>query len=300
VRILITGGAGRLGFYTAQELREHRHDVVLFDTLESRDKDATLMKGDVMSSGDLSKAMDGCEAVIHLAGIPMLTPETRPIWRINAGGTLNVLECMVAKGVRRVVLASSICAQGFIFATTPMNVDVFPVDESYDGKPDDIYGLSKLSAELLCQGYVRRHKIEAVALRLATVWFPDLPEATKRLVARAGNPDQGMVSLWNYIDARDAAQAFRLAAEKPGLSFEIVNIGAAETCSFMPTADLVKQFYPGHPTFAPGFPRHAHDPLWNIERAKRLLGFAPRHTWKEYRATPSAAAKTDSTEPVRQ
>jgi len=279
MKVLITGGAGRLGDYVAKEL-EAAHELVLFDTAEPGSSKHPVHVGDVLSESDVMAALDGCDAVVHLAGIPILTPAHRDIWRVNADGTLNVLECMAAKGVRRIVFASSICAEGFINSATPMPVSRFPVDESYDGVPDDVYGLSKVAGELLCRGYVTRFGFTAFSLRLATILYPDIPQSVSRLERHAGA--DGARFLWNYVDARDAAQAVRLALNSSLVGHHAFHVGAGDTCSPTPSLELIRQFYShGNPTFAAGFPTHAHEAVWSIDQIKEKLGYLPAHPWRQ-------------------
>lgn len=279
MKVLITGGAGRLGRYVADELAE-RHEIVLFDAVDHGATRHPLKVGDVLSEEAVTDALQGCEAVVHLAGIPILTPEHRKIWQINTDGTLNVLECMVKTGTRRIVFASSICAEGFINSSSPMPVGRMPVEEDYDGLPDDVYGLSKTAGELLCQAYVRRHGFEAVSLRLATILYPDIEQSVGRL-ERHSQAD-GARFLWNYVDARDAAQATRLALESGSTGHEVFHVGADDTCSPTPTRELIEKYYPhGNPVMAEGFPGREHEAVWSIRRLKEELGYTPKYSWRQ-------------------
>ncbi len=280
MKVLITGGAGRLGQYLAGEMIA-AHDVRLFDISAGNSK-YPVIEGDILSKDSVAAAMRGCDVVVHLAGIPVPIPDSRKLWDINATGTFTVLEAMVDAGVRRMVFASSICAVGFIFSSRPMPVSRFPIREDYDGRPDDIYGLSKLTGESLCDAYVSRHGFDIVSLRLASVTFPDLPATVERL--RRDARAEGARFLWNYIDARDAALAFRLAAEAGTKGHRILNVGADDTCSPDSTRALVETFYPGSPPIDPGFDAAGHNALWRNDLAREELGFVPRHSWREYDA----------------
>lgn len=291
MRVLVTGGAGRLGRYVVDELRG-RHGVRVFDAA-APDAAVPSITGDIRSAEQVDAAFAGVEAVIHLAAIPLYTGENRKIWEINVDGTFNVLEAAVRAGVRRIVLASSICAQGFISWSRPFVPAYLPVDEDHPAWPDDTYGLSKLIGEELCYAYARRYGVQAVALRLATIWFPFLPENTVRLVQRVSQPETLAGFLWNYVDARDAARAFGLALEHDVGEFRVLNIGAADTCSDVPTLELIKRFYPDVQQLRnrARFLVEEHAPLWDIGRARRELGYEPQHSWREYaeRLKPQAS-----------
>lgn len=276
MNVLITGAAGRFGRYITEELRG-RHELVLFDAVGARDN--AILIGDVLSEDDLASAIEKCDAVVHLAGIPILTPEHRRIWEVNTTGTLNVLECMVKKGTKRIVFASSICAEGFINSSVPMPIGQVPVDESYNGVPDDVYSLSKTAGELLCLSYVRRYDIQAVSLRLATILYPDIPQSVARL--ERDSQENGARFLWNYVDARDAAQAVRLALECGSTGHEIFHVGAADTCSPTPSRELIAKHYPhGSPIIAEGFAANEHEAVWSIRRLQERLGYSPKYSWR--------------------
>ena len=84
-------------------------------------------------------------------------------------------------------------------------------------------------------------------------------------------------NLWSYIDSRDGAQAVRKALEfdRPGV--EVFIIAAADTLMSRPNDELVAEVYPDIPyTSPPG----KNDTLLSIEKARRLLGFQPEHTWR--------------------
>lgn len=106
--IAVTGAAGTVGAFVAEELAAHGHEVVAVDLAEPASGSGTFRRGDVEDLDALSIAFAGCDAIVHLAatreaGIapPAVT------FRINALGTMNALEAAVRVGATRFVLASS-------------------------------------------------------------------------------------------------------------------------------------------------------------------------------------------------
>ena len=83
--------------------------------------------------------------------------------------------------------------------------------------------------------------------------------------------------LWAFTDARDAAQAFRLAVESEGIEHEVLLIGGNDTCSTVETRELISRHYPGVPLKAP---LEGHASLFSNEKASRMLGYRPRYTWR--------------------
>jgi len=78
MRVLVTGGAGYIGNYVVEEVLENGHDVRVLDSMLWGDgaldpfvdhERLEIREGDIRHIEDLSYAMEGCDAVIHLAGI---------------------------------------------------------------------------------------------------------------------------------------------------------------------------------------------------------------------------------------
>jgi UDP-glucose 4-epimerase len=85
-------------------------------------------------------------------------------------------------------------------------------------------------------------------------------------------------NLWAYIDARDGAQAVRKALEHSGRGFEMFIIANADTVMMRPNAELMAEVFPDMP-----FRREvgANETLLSIEKAQRVLGYKPRHGWRD-------------------
>jgi nucleoside-diphosphate-sugar epimerase len=90
-------------------------------------------------------------------------------------------------------------------------------------------------------------------------------------------------NLWGYIDARDGAQAVRLALARQTPGAEVFIIANADTVSSLPNADLVAEFYPDVEIRGS---LGQHETLLSIDKARRLLGFRPAHSWRDARTIP--------------
>lgn len=278
MNVLITGGSGNLGRYTVDEMRKE-HRVIVFDIKEPHQKDVSFLRGDVLSISDLEKALKGVDAVIHLAAIPHpLSDPPEKVFIVNAQGTFNVLEAANRCKVKRVVMASSDSTLGFVFKTNPSLIpEYLPIDECHPLKPEDPYGLSKLIGEEICASYTRRTGIETVCLRICYVWFPHLKDAYRSLV---DDPDKWWQSLWVYEDARDAARAFRLAVEVEGLKHERMFICANDNGTREESLTLIERYYPQVKKIDRERLRGRASLISN-EKAKQILGFRPRYSWKD-------------------
>ena len=86
-------------------------------------------------------------------------------------------------------------------------------------------------------------------------------------------------NLWNYIDARDIATACRLAIEIDGLSAEIMNLGADDTCQDIKSIDLVKAEFPNLTDIRSDI--SGFQPIYCNKKAKKMLGWQPVHFWRD-------------------
>jgi len=293
VKVLVTGGGGQLGKYVVEELKKD-HEITILDLVKPRDNQHQFIEANLAHFEDVKRALEDTQAVIHLAAIPIDTGEVHKIWQTNVTGTFNLLEAAAQSNTKKIVAASSIDAYGFEFWSKPFTPDYFPLDEKHPCKPDDSYGMSKMIGEKLCYGYSRRYGTLIICLRLATILYPGSQEA-EHWVSEVENPEFYMLpdrvqfkdSIWAYVDARDAAQAFRLSLEKLGdydLGYGIYNIGARDIFSQVDSLELIKRYYPDVKMILneEGFLLDKKKALFDITKAQKDLGYEPKFTWREH------------------
>ena len=256
-----------------------KHEITVFDSKEPLDKEVKFIKGDILDIAGLESAFRDVEAIIHLAAIPnpkIDSPER--VFNVNAMGTFNVLEGAARCKVRRVVMASSDSTLGFLFrANPPLMPEYLPIDESHPLKTEDPYGLSKLVDEEICQMYTRRAGMETICLRICWVWFPHMAEDYRALV---DDPEKWWQYLWVYEDARDAAQAFRLGTEVPGLKHERLFVCADDNGTRVDSLELIKKYYPGIKKVDEAKLK-GRASLISAEKAKKILRYRPEYSWKD-------------------
>jgi len=306
LRVLITGGSGKIGTRLIERLEKSNYQTVNFDVRPPKSGKYEFIEGSILDREAVQKATKNVDVVIHLAAYPMeeVIPSYPQGWDVNCTGTFNVFEYSVKNKVKKVIYASSICAVGFITWNTPNHsIIYFPVDEKHPCRPENIYGASKLLAEKLAYMYSRRSNTSFIGFRIATVWFdgpnggPD--EDTKTLIddfvkdpANILNrsfpyPNVTVHALkdlsWQYVGVWDVAEAFKLAIENANTKFDIYNLGAEDSCSDWDSLKIAQYFYPGvsirNPTI---FLLDRKRTLWDISKAKRKLGFKPKFRWTEY------------------
>jgi nucleoside-diphosphate-sugar epimerase len=277
--VAVTGGSGKLGRACVRELVEHGYEVTNVDLAPSRDGLAPLVRADVTEFGQALEALAGvderpaADAVVHLAAIPApgLVPNAE-VFRVNTLSTYNVFEAARRLEMKNVVWASSETVLGLPFETPP---PYMPIDERSPPRPESAYSLSKLVGETMAEQFCRRDPdLKIIGLRFSNVMEPEDYAAFPGFDA---NPMQRKWNLWAYIDARDGAQAVRRALESDLTAAEVFIVANADTVMSRPNAELAAEVFPGVP-LADGL--GANETLLSIDKARKLLGYEPRHSWR--------------------
>lgn len=278
MKIVVTGGSGRLGGYVVRELLDHGYAVLSLDKVAPKSPLCPSWIADLRNSGSLYEALSGAGGIIHLGAYqkPGLVADTETFSN-NITATYNVLKAAADLGVKRVVIASSIAAFGFLYAPRIWPPDYLPLDEHHPCQPQDPYGLSKLLGEKVADGFVASHAISILSLRFPGVNF-DL--SYRSFADRWKEPKARLGGFWSYIDARDAAAACRLALEANLTGHVVLNVAAPTSTMRGPTDELIQKYIPGVKKAKKGLTGN-----WSgmdSSAAETLLGFKAKHTWEKY------------------
>jgi nucleoside-diphosphate-sugar epimerase len=151
-----------------------------------------------------------------------------------------------------------------------------PVDEEYPPRPEWSYAMAKLVDETLAREFCRwDRELKMIGLRFSNVLEPS---DYASFPAFDADPRTRKWNLWAYIDARDGAQAIRLALEHPMKGFDVFVIANADTVMTRPNKELMAAAFPDTPFKRPVGP---NETLLSIEKARRILGYEPRHSWRK-------------------
>ncbi|ARJ06817.1 UDP-glucose 4-epimerase [Cnuibacter physcomitrellae] len=284
MRIAVTGSSGKLGSVVAAELRAAGHEVIGLDAVGRRGPG--FVQVDLTDHGQVIDALggvgdqhDGVDALVHLAAIP--APGIRSdiaTFHNNIAATFNVFWAATRLGIRRIVYASSETVLGLPFDVPPPYI---PVDEDYPARPESVYSLVKHLEEQLAIELVRWHPdLSITALRFSNVMVDEDYAA----FPFDDDPLERKWNLWGYIDARDGAQAVQRALEVAPPGFDRFIIAAADTVSTVPNEELIAAVFPDVPRKRAVT---ADETLLSIDKARRLLGYAPTHSWRDSRGTSS-------------
>jgi UDP-glucose 4-epimerase len=280
MRIALTGSSGKLGTVVARELTTAGHEVIGFDVIGTRGPafvqiDLTDYGQVVDAFGSVGDRHDGVDAIVHLGAVP--APGIRPdiaTFHNNMAATFNVFHAATRLGIDRVVYASSETVQGLPFDVPPPYI---PVDEEYPARPESVYSLVKHLEEQLAIELVRWHPgLSITALRFSNVM---VPEDYAEFPSFDADPMRRKWNVWSYIDARDGAQAVLRALENAPAGFDRFLIAAADTVMSRPNAELVAEVFPGVEIRGD---LGTNESLFSTEKARRLLGYEPKHSWRDH------------------
>jgi nucleoside-diphosphate-sugar epimerase len=278
--VVLTGGSGKLGRVCLAHLLEHGYEVTNVDLVRPAQDLSPFVQADLADMGQAMEVLHhvddrhhGIDAVVHLGAVP--APGMQPgaeLFRNNTISTYNVFSAARHFGVRNVVWASSETVLGLPFDTPPPYA---PVDEEYPPRPESSYSLSKTMGEEMARQFCRwEPEMKIIGLRFSNVMLPGDYAAFPRF---EDDPASRKWNLWGYIDARDGSQAVRRALEADLTGADIFIIANADTVMTRPVTELMAEFYPGVPWKHEVGP---HDTLLSIDKARRVLGYAPEYSWR--------------------
>lgn len=297
MKILITGACGFLARVLARELESSplRHELVLLD--RTRPEDSTVFVpgsheralepwttthpfflGEITDPGAVRVALEGVDAIIHLAaavsGLPEFGVDT---FHVNSCGTFVVLDEARRAGVSRFLCASSVNAFGTFhwrLSGAPVVYHALPLTEQFAPIPEDAYSLSKLVNEHTCAAFSRAYGLTTAAFRFAGVWGAAMFEekAAQPLPATQRWED----NLYSWVHIADIARGLRQAVECQTLpKHGVYTLGAGDTTCPEPTMEVLHRF---RPDLAATLPRPfvGREPLLSIESARRAFGYEPQ------------------------
>lgn len=267
MKIAVTGGSGKLGSTLIPYLLGEGHAV---RSLDMRPPEAPVdgvesLQVELTDALAVMRALEGCDAVIHLGAIP--SPRLAPahvVHHNNTQGSYNVLWAAAELGIWRVCLASSINAIGGVYSRKP-RYDYFPLDEDHPTYAEDPYSLSKWILEQQGDAFARQYE----QMRIASLRFHGLVPDRERM--NGTRADLAVKQLWGYTLLPSAARACLLGVTAGFQGHHAFYIVAPDTSVSTPTGELLQAHYPGIPIRQP-LPSNAS--LFDSSKAERILGWA--------------------------
>jgi UDP-glucose 4-epimerase len=294
---LVTGGAGFIGSHLVEALTAAGRPVRVLDDFSTGMRDnlahvrpaPEVLEGDVADPATVARAVQGAGVIFHLAALASVQKSVESpadTHRVCALGTLHVLDAARRAGVRRVVYAGSSSAYGIPGGEVQSEQD--PVG------PLSPYAAAKLAGEMYAQAFAATYGLETVRLRFFNVFGPR---------QRADSPYSGVIALFvaaltagrsptvfgdglqsrDFTYVTDVIQALLRAAERPGVSGKVYNVGTGHSVSVLDliaalNRQLGTQVAPQHAPQRVGDVRYSRA---DVSRARRDLGYNPAVTFEE-------------------
>lgn len=280
MRILITGARGSMPVALIPRLAANGHEMVLLDVEPMDSRDHKCIQADIRDAGAVQFAMQGCGAVFHAAALDadMLGRRNHDDYHgVNVTGTQNVLLAMLRAGVKHLVFSSSDAVYGAGVR------EHRTVNEKTPRVPLNVYALSKMLAEEMCDFYARQYGFHIAMLRYGRYSVGDWKTV-------------GVSRLTTGLDREDAAQANELAlgavlAEEFRCEPFLVQCAKPFVEDDWPglvedPQSVLERYWPGsvellllHGLMVPKVYHR-----WDIHRAETVLGYAPEHNFDQFLA----------------
>ncbi len=319
MKLLVTGGAGYIGSIVAADLLAAGHEVVVIDNLRQGHrsavpKQARFEQVDLLDEEAVSAILgEGFDGVLHFAALALVgesVAHPERYYRVNVGGTLNLLEAMRTAEVRRLVFSSTCAVYG--------QPDEVPISEAAPHRPTNPYGASKLAVDGMIGGFCVAHGIGAISLRYFNVagasggrgedHHPETHLIPNVLRAATGDsphveifgtdyPTPDGTAIRDYIHVEDLSAAHLLALEHArGGEHTIYNLGNGSGFSVREVIEAAGEVT-GADIPTREAPRRPGDPPRLVAASERIrseLGWTPRKTltemvadaWEFARANP--------------
>lgn len=245
MRVLVTGGSGFIGSHVIDALLEAGHEIRNYDLRPSPYHDSELAEtvlGDLNDHATLVRALDGCDAAIHLAAsadVGIVVEDPVGAEEANARGTLGVLEACREVGIERVVYGSTI----WVYDGSSED----PVTEDSGlGLPKHLYTASKLAGEMYCSSYAELYGLAPTILRFGIPYGPRARPATVIAIfvakALAGEPltiaGDGLQTR-RFVYVEDLADGV-VRALRPQAANRVYNLAGTETVTIRELAETVR------------------------------------------------------------
>jgi nucleoside-diphosphate-sugar epimerase len=289
MKILVTGSSGHLGEALMRTFANGPHEVIGVDILRSP---FTNIVGSIADRAVVDACMNGVDVVLHAATLhkPHVATHSRQDFvDTNITGTLNLLEAAVANRVRSFVFTSTTSTFGDAL-TPPRGAPAVWITEDVVPIPKNIYGITKVAAEDLCQLFHRDQKLPCLVLRTSR-FFPEEDDLAERRSAFEEANLKTNEFLYRRVDVEDVVSAHLLAMEKaPALGFGKFIITATPPFAREDARELgvdapavLRRRIPEFEAIfaAKGWTMlPTLDRVYDNERARTLLGWTPQHDFQ--------------------
>ncbi|WP_108470438.1 NAD-dependent epimerase/dehydratase family protein [Rhodanobacter thiooxydans] len=289
MKVVVFGGGGFIGSAIVDRLLKDGHSIRVFERPRvapyrafSAMEHVEWLTGDLLSTHDVSEAIDGVDVVVHLVSTTLpKSSNDDPIYDVqsNLVATLQMLNLMVQKKIPKIVFISS---GGTVYGSP----EYLPIDEKHSTNPHVSYGITKLAIEKYLLMYQRMHGLKAVILRVAN------PFGERQRVETAQGAvgvflhkalRNEVIDIWgdgtvtrDYIYIGDVAEAFARAVGYDG-THSVFNVSSGQGTSLNELLGVLERTL-GHPVerrYLPGRSFDVPASILTSDLARRELGWSP-------------------------
>lgn len=307
-KILVTGGAGFIGSNLCESLLQDGHEIVCLDNFSTGFRKNVepfqtqypdrfrLIEGDIRDMETCRQAVSGQEYVLHeaaLGSVPRSINDPATTNAVNIGGFLNMLIAARDEGVKRFIFAASSSTYG--------DSTALPKTEDRIGKPLSPYAITKYVDELYADVFARTYGTEYIGLRYFNVfgrrqdpngaYAAVIPLFVKKLMNHEApniNGDGEYSRDFTYIDNVIAMNKLAISTENPEAVNQIYNTAYGERTTLNQLAEYLREFMSEYdrsiahiePTHGPNRKGDIPHSLASIDKARRLLGYAPAYSMR--------------------
>jgi len=298
-RFLVVGGAGFIGSHLVNRLMERGFSVTVFDNMSTgslsnldhhlKKESFQLVKADILDVEEIRGVVRRSDVVFHLAAAVDVQRSIRDpseTYRVNVGGTLNILEACRRADTDLVVYASS-CALYGDKGKVGIEEDALP-------RPISPYAVSKLAAENYCLSFCGTYGLPTISLRFFNVYGPRqrvgpysgvVTKFVQKLLSCKrptiyGNGEQSR----DFVNVQDAVDSCMLCLRRKEAIGQAINIGTGRATTINSLANLLMKLTGRSalkPLYQPSREGEIRHSRADIGLAKKLLGYAPRVTLRE-------------------
>ncbi len=298
MKVLVTGASGRFAYFMVKALRG-RHDIVLTSRQAVPEDRADLpwIQGDLNNWEDCVKAVRGVDAIQALGAVPspsdvagynerraQMGMAPRPFdatMMTNIMGLYYLVKAAAEAGVKTFVYTGSNCAfgHGFRVSSIPFPINYLPLDEKHPSNAEDSYSFSKHAGEELLNWFTQAYGIRTYITRPAGICPPErLQKMAETAVPCTGWSDW----MYGYVPSEDLAQMQLMCMEKAEQlpAHDVFVANGADSTLLEPSLEIIGKYRPDLLPVSQAMT--GHRAFFSIEHAQKVLGWTPKHSWRDY------------------
>ncbi len=292
MRIFFTGGSGKAGRHVIAHLVERGYTVTNADLAPLNMPGVADLRIDLTDAGHVFNALYAFargeeqeagtgtpryDAIVHFAAVPslMLRPDNET-YQVNVASTYNILDAAAKLGIKKVIFASSETTYGICFYDGEKKPAYIPIDEKHPTVPQDSYAMSKVVNEVTARSFQERTGFDIYGLRINNVIEPH--EYAEKFPPFMKDAELRRRNIFAYIDARDLGHMVDRCLQTDGLGYEVFNVSNDDMSVSLTSDEVIARFYQG---VEKRREMGRDETFFANDKAKRMLGFAPKHSWRE-------------------